>query len=102
MSDSSIRPGSDEEWEALLHQLRQQPKAQPQPFFYTRLQARLAADTLSKNLWLPAWARRPAYVAVLALLGLAVSGDDVAMRPLTAGQPPAGYSPTPPAAPLPR
>ncbi|QKG57253.1 hypothetical protein GKZ68_11870 [Hymenobacter sp. BRD128] len=80
MSDSTSRPGSDEAWEELLRQLRNQSKAQPPPFFYARVQARLAAEPAPAS-WLPGWARRPAYAALLGALVLAVSGDGAALRP---------------------
>jgi hypothetical protein len=83
MSKPAIRPGSDEEWEALLHQLRQQPPAQPRPFFYARVQARLTAGPRPAAGWL-GWVRRPAYVALLGLLGLAMSGDGVVLPPAAA------------------
>lgn len=81
-----FRPGSDEEWEALLHQLRQQPPAQPRPFFYARVQARLAAGPPGRAARL-GWVRRPAYVALLGLLGLAMSGDGVVPAPATTPHP---------------
>ena len=74
MPDSVFRPDPDEEWEALLRQLRQ-PQAQPQPFFYARIQGRLLSKANSATTWLPAWLRRPVYAAVLSALVLAVSGD---------------------------
>lgn len=81
MSDTDFRPDPDAEWVALLHQLRQPPQSQPQPFFYARVQARLAARQAPAPIWLPAWARRPAYAALLGALVLAVSGDGAALRP---------------------
>ncbi|WP_223648649.1 hypothetical protein [Hymenobacter psoromatis] len=102
MSNSPVRPGSDEEWEALLRQLRHQPKAQPRPFFYARVHARLAASAALKSPWLPDWVRRPAYVALLGALGLAVSGDDVASRPLLANNQHNTYQLSQPAPLLPR
>jgi hypothetical protein len=90
MSDSVNRLGSDEEWEQLLRQLRDKPKAQPKPFFYARVQARLAAE-LAPAVWLPSWARRPAYVALLGALVLAVSGDGAALRPTTLADQVGGY-----------
>jgi hypothetical protein len=81
MSDSDFRAGSDAKWNNLLRQLRQQPQAQPRPFFYARVQARLATRQAPASIWLPAWARRPAYAALLGALVLAVSGDGPALRP---------------------
>jgi hypothetical protein len=82
MSKPALRPGSDEEWEALLHQLRQQPPAQPRPFFYARVRARLTAQPPRAGRL--GWVRRPAYLALLGLLGLAMSGDGVVLPPATA------------------
>ena len=87
MSDSNFRPGSDAEWADLLRQLQQPPTAQPRPFFYARVQARLAARQAPATRWLPAWARRPAYAALLGALVLAVSGDGLAPRPATLASP---------------
>jgi len=95
MSDSPIRPGSDEEWQALLHQLRHQPQAQPQPFFYARVQARLSARQAAPRLLLPGWVRRPAYAALLGALLLAVSGDGTALHAAPAATP-AGQVPQAP------
>ena len=81
MSDSVVRPSSDEEWEALMYQLHNQPKARLGPFFYTRLHARLAADAAAKSPLFPAWLRRPAYVALLGALVITLSGDGSALRP---------------------
>jgi hypothetical protein len=81
MSDIGFRPDSDAEWDDLLHQLRQQPQGQPRPFFYARVQARLAARQAPATAWLPTWVRRPAYAALLGALVLAVSGDGAALRP---------------------
>jgi len=87
MSNSYFRPDSKEEWADLLRQLGRQAKVQPQPFFYTRVQARLAAGQAQATAWLPAWARRPAYAALLGALVLAMSGDGPALRPAS----PAGH-----------
>ena len=84
MSNPGIRPGSDEEWEALLHQLRQQPKARPQPFFYARVHTRLAARLRPAAAWLPAWVRLPAYAALLGALVLTVSRDGATSHPVAA------------------
>ena len=81
MSDSVVRPSSDEEWETLMHQLHNQPKARPQPFFYTRLHARLTADAAAKSPLFPAWLRRPVYAALLGALVITLSGDGSALRP---------------------
>jgi hypothetical protein len=80
MSESTIRPGSDEEWQELLRQLRHQPQAQPQPFFYARVQTRLSARQAAPRAGLPGWVRRPAYAALLAALIVIVSGDGPALR----------------------
>jgi hypothetical protein len=87
MSNSDLRPDADAEWNALLHQLRQRPEAQPRPFFYARVQARLAAGRGPAAAWLPAWVRRPAYAALLSALVLAVSGDGPALRPAAPATP---------------
>jgi hypothetical protein len=73
MSDFIPRPGSEEEWEALMRQLRLQPKAQPRPFFYARVQARLLAPAGATSFW--RWLWRPAYAAVLSAMIFAISGD---------------------------
>ena len=85
MPDSAPYSGSDEEWEALMRQLRQQRKATPRPFFYARVQARLLAPAGAAPPLVPQWLRRPAYAVVLGALVLAVSGDGSAA--------PAGTSP---------
>ena len=87
MSDSAARPDADPEWEELLRQLRTQEPAQPRPFFYTRVQARLATE--ANRPWLPGWVRRPAYALLLGALVLALSGDDAA---LASGAAPAAAS----------
>ena len=97
MSDSDFRPGSEEEWATLLRQLRQQPKAQPRPFFYARVRARLAAQHSQATAWLPAWAHRPAYAALLGALVLAVSGDGPALRPAAPAGQAGGSYPSQPA-----
>jgi hypothetical protein len=102
MSNPASQPDFDPEWEALLQQLRKQPKAQPRPFFYARVQARLATQTQPRGSWLPAWARRPAYVALLGMLILAVSGDGAALRPEMPHPHFQEYQPTQPAYTSPR
>ena len=78
MHNSAPPPGSEQEWQELLGQLRRQPLAQPQPFFYARVQARLHARRATPLVWLPGWLRRPAYAALLGTLILAMSGDGAA------------------------
>jgi hypothetical protein len=102
MSNSAGQPDFDPEWETLLQQLRTQPKAQPRPFFYARVQARLASQTQPMGPWLPAWARRPAYVALLGMLVLAVSGDGAPLRPAIADTHLQEYQPAQPASTAPR
>lgn len=84
MSNPAVRPGSEEEWDALMRQLRAHPKGQPRPFFYARVHARFTTELTTAGSWLPAWARRPAYLVLLGALMLAVSGDGAALRPPTA------------------
>lgn len=81
MSNPTIRPGSDEEWEDLMRQLRQQPPATLRPFFYARVQARLTTRLAAQYSWLPSWVRRPAYVALLLAVVLIVHGDGTTLRP---------------------
>jgi hypothetical protein len=80
MPNPDLYSGSEEEWQELLGQLRRESQTQPQPFFYTRVQARLAAQHATPRAWLPSWLRRPAYVALLGILVLAVSGDGAALQ----------------------
>ncbi|MGY3089723.1 hypothetical protein ACVWYF_002771 [Hymenobacter sp. UYAg731] len=99
MSDIINRPGSDEEWEALMRQLRNQPVAQPRPFFYARVQARLIANAPGSRQWLPVWLRQPAYAALLGALVLALSGDGPALPSAAARyhtDPPSGLQPLTP------
>lgn len=91
MSDSATRPDADQEWAALMRQLRSQAPTQPRPYFYGRLQARLAAG--HNHTGLPGWLLRPAYAMLLGALVLALSGDGV---PLASGASPiAATSPAP-------
>jgi hypothetical protein len=92
MSESAPRPTADDEWADLLRQLRQQSPGQPQPYFYSRVQARLAAET--DRAWWPGWVRRPAYALLLGALVLALSGDDSALVP--GPVPPAASAPASP------
>ena len=81
MSDSAIRPFSDEEWDDLMRQLHDQPQAQPHPFFYNRVHARLTVDASAPSQPLLIWLRRPAYAALLGALIMTLSGDGSALRP---------------------
>lgn len=93
MSDSAARSNADEVWDDLLDQLATQPKAQPRPFFYTRVQARLAAETSGAPRPMPlGWLWRPAYAVLLGALVLMLSGDGAALRP-AAGAAPYNASP---------
>ncbi|MBH8557567.1 hypothetical protein [Hymenobacter negativus] len=89
MPEFANDPEGDAEWEGLLQQLRHQPLAQPRPFFYGRVQARLAAET--SRAWLPGWMRRPAYAMLVGALVLVLSGDDKALASGTI--PPAASAP---------
>lgn len=81
MSNPVIRPGSEEEWEELMRQLRTQAQVPAHPFFYARVQARLSTALGAKSSWRRSWVRRPAYAALLGALVLAVSGDGAALPP---------------------
>lgn len=61
----------DTAWTARLRPLREPALPEPRPFFYTRLEARLKAQTAP--LTLPWWLRRPAYATSLVLLVLALN-----------------------------
>ncbi|AWM34851.1 hypothetical protein [Hymenobacter nivis] len=86
MPDPTVRPTPDEEWEDLMHQLRQRPQALPRPFFYPRVRARLAAGPAAERPALPGWLRRPAYAVLCGAVVLVLSGDGAAERP-AAGAP---------------
>ena len=79
MPDSAPRPTADEEWENLLHQWRTQQPAQPQPFFYSRVRARLVGEAAVEHRPLPTWLRWPSYAVMLGLL-LLLSGDGTVPR----------------------
>ncbi|AMJ64704.1 hypothetical protein [Hymenobacter sp. PAMC 26628] len=81
MPDAPARPAPDEEWDDLLRQLRAQPPAQPRPYFYHRVHARLVAGAPAAASALPGWLRRPAYAVLLAGVVLALSGDGATFRP---------------------
>jgi hypothetical protein len=78
MTDPAPRPTADDEWENLLHQWRTQPAAQPRPFFYSRVRARLVGEAAAERQLLPAWLRWPSYAVMLGLLLL--SGDGALLR----------------------
>ncbi|OON67371.1 hypothetical protein [Hymenobacter sp. CRA2] len=79
MPDPAKYSGADEEWEDLLRQWRAQSAAQPRPFFYNRVYARLVDATSEKPAWLPTWLRWPAYLAMSGMLVLALSGDGASL-----------------------
>jgi hypothetical protein len=79
MSDSAPRPSTDEEWEDLLRQWRTRPNAQPQPFFYSRVRARLVGEAAGARPPLRTWLRWPSYAALLGIV-LLLSGDGAALR----------------------
>lgn len=79
MSDSATRSTADEELENLLHQWRTQQPAQPQPYFYSRVRARLVSEAAMERQPLPTWLRWPSYAFMLGLL-LMLSGDGAALR----------------------
>jgi hypothetical protein len=80
MADSPLRPDADDAWDTLLGKLGRQPNPQPRPFFYSRVQARLAAQPPANSDLLPAWLRRPAYAALLGVLVFSLSGDGPGLR----------------------
>ena len=90
MSEPAARSAADNEWEELLQQLPHQLPAQPRPYFYNRVQARL--DAQARRPWLPGWVRRPAYALLLGALVLALSGDDMALN--AGATPPAAGAPS--------
>ncbi|SES92505.1 hypothetical protein [Hymenobacter actinosclerus] len=79
MSDSAARPDADEEWNALLRQWRNQSAAQPRPYFYGRVRARLADAAALERLPVRTWLRWPAYAVMLGIL-LLFSGDNAAFE----------------------
>lgn len=76
MPDPANQP-DDQAWQQLLEQLRAQPVPAPRPFFYTRLQARLAESRPARRPVFARWLQRPAYAAVLGLLMLVLHADSV-------------------------
>jgi len=87
MTEPDFRPAADEAWDALLRQLPHQPPARPRPFFYGRVQARLAAEASAAQPLLPGWLRRPAFAAVLVALVLSLPGDGAAVAAGPASNP---------------
>ena len=84
MSDSdNAKQSADQAWQALLRQLREQPVAPPRPFFYTRLQARLAGAPAPRAAAWSEWRQRPAYAAIIGLLMVVLHADSVAGHPGT-------------------
>ncbi|QJX47504.1 hypothetical protein HMJ29_11360 [Hymenobacter taeanensis] len=79
MSDSAPRPTADEDWDNLLHQWRTQQTAQPQPFFYSRVRARLVEQEFKGPQPFPVWLRWPSYAVMLAII-LMLSGDGAVER----------------------
>lgn len=73
MSNQLNLPEDDEAWTTLLRSLSQ-GSLEPRPFFFTRLESRLAAQQ-PRLLALPAWLRRSVYVFSLAALVLALNAD---------------------------
>jgi hypothetical protein len=65
-------PEDDEAWTARMRTLYPQGLPEPQPFFFTRLQARLEAQPPTPAV-LPTWLRRPAYAFSLGALVLALN-----------------------------
>ena len=65
----------DQPWENRFRKLGKLKPAQPRPFFYTRLEARLEQSELAASL--PWWLQRPAYalgtLAVLIALNVSVA-----------------------------
>jgi hypothetical protein len=80
MSNNSNQ-SADQAWQKLLEQLREQPVAPAKPFFYTRLQARLAEvrPTQKPTVW-PAWLPRPAYATIIGLMTVLLHADSVGSR----------------------
>ncbi|OUJ70275.1 hypothetical protein [Hymenobacter crusticola] len=67
-------PEDDEAWTTLLRSLQPPTPAEPRPFFYARLQARLAAQPPQPTM-LPPWLRRMAYAFSVGALVLALNAD---------------------------
>jgi hypothetical protein len=91
MSEFNFHSEDDRAWDDLLRRLPRQPKAQPRPFFYGRVQARLAAGAATNRPLVPGWLRRPAFAALLAALVLSLPGDGAATGAAADATAPAGY-----------
>ncbi|RSK24508.1 hypothetical protein [Hymenobacter metallilatus] len=65
-------PPPDDAWTDLLRPLREPELPEPRPYFYARLEARMAAEQ-PPPVALPWWLRRPAYAATLGTLVLALN-----------------------------
>ena len=74
MSTPRNLPEDDEAWTTRLRSLHPQAPPEPRPFFFARLQARLAAQQ-PRPATLPTWLRRVAYAFSLGALGLALNAD---------------------------
>ncbi|RSK41274.1 hypothetical protein [Hymenobacter perfusus] len=73
MSDPSNLPEDDEAWTMLLRSWSEEAP-EPRPFFFTRLQARLAAQQPQPPA-LPTWLRRSVYAFSVVALVLALNAD---------------------------
>ncbi|XBA03166.1 hypothetical protein A6C57_04450 [Fibrella sp. ES10-3-2-2] len=75
MNESMQEPNEMREWESDFHRWGERPQPEMRPFFYTRLQARLAQSVETAE-WLPWWLRQPAYaysaLLLLVLLNIGV------------------------------
>lgn len=78
MNESTQEPNESDRWETDFRRWGERPQPELRPFFYTRLQAKLAQSVEAAD-ELPWWLRRPAYaysaLLVLILLNIgAVAG----------------------------
>jgi len=74
MSNPLTPPEEDEAWTTLLRSLQPQAPTEPDPFFFARLQVRLAAQQ-PQPIMLPTWLRRAAYAFSAGALVLALNAD---------------------------
>lgn len=79
MSNFVDRTTADEEWESLLHQWRAEVDTPPQPYFYSRVRAKLVDAAGAQHPPLRTWRHWPAYAVMLGIL-LLLSGDDAALH----------------------